>query len=313
MKARKLLMLIASVGLVFGMMTGCGGGGDDDGGTTPTPTPEVGLEPEKVNDFVGNIADELGCIYTEVSTSQSTQANVALSLKTVELIKKVIVSGKNVKDMASTPTIAAEMPGTCSSNPGSITMPDDLLSTMSGTIIFDNYCMSAEEIGSQTTINGSVRLALDEASGAITASTPTPLTIVSSSPETGNSVNVTIDLDSGTLIINEDETMDITMTALTITDNVANKVYTITNFTADIGEEIVTFSGTFNNPEVTGAVDVVGTINMTTRGGNITATDQDGVEVELSSTETEGVFDVSYNDDPLGTMDCSMVDVPLDL
>ncbi len=303
MKVRKLLMLIASIGLVFGLMTGCGGGGSDDDVVAPLPTasPEAGLKPEKVNEFVGNIADELGCTYTEIALSQSAQKNIELSLETVGLIKKVIASGKNVKDVAST------QPGTCG---GSVTMPDDLLSTMTGTIVFTNYCISAEEIGSQTTINGSVALATDEVAGTITASTPTPLTIVSSSPDTGNPVNVTIDLVNGVLTINEDETMKITVTALTITDNVTGKVYSITNFTVDIGEELLTFSGTFNNPEVTGAVDVVGSFNMTTGEGTITVTDQDGVEVILSTTATEGIFDVSFDGAPLGTMDCSDVAVP---
>ena len=305
MKMNKLVMLIASVGLVFGMMTGCGGGSDS--GTPPVVTPDVGLEPEKINDFIENIAEELGCTYTETTTSQSTQQDISLSLNTVELIKKAIVSGKNVKEISEAPIISATQPGTCSSNPGSVTLPDDGLV---GTIIFDNYCMSDEEIGSETTINGSLTIAVDEATGTTTASTPTPLTIVSSSPETDNPVNLTIDLDNGILTTNEDGTMKITMTALTITDNLTNKVYAITNFTADIGEEIVTFSATFNNPEVTGAVDAVGSINMTTGEGTVTVTDQNGDTVKLSSTATEGVFDVSFNNATIGTMDCSTVAIP---
>jgi len=306
MKTRNLVMSIASIGLVFGLMTGCGGGSDSD---TPS-TPDVGLEEGKVNEFIGNIADELGCTYTEVTTSQSTETDIALSVDTVALIKKVLVSGKSVITLAKVPTIAATEPGTCSSNPGSVTLPDDFLSTLTGTIIFDDYCMSAEEIGSETTINGSVTLAVDEASGTISASTPIPLTIASSSPGADNPVDVTIDLDNGVLTINEDETMRITVAALTITDNITGKVYSITNFTADIGEDLLTFNGTFNNPEVTGEVDVVGSINMTTGEGTITATDQDGVEVKLNTTETEGIFDVSFDGAPLGTMDCSDVTVP---
>ncbi len=303
MKMSKFVMLMASIGLVFSVMTGCGGGSSDDVAIVPP----VGLEPDKVNDFIGDMAKELGCTYTEVTTSQSTETDIALSLDTVDLIKKVMVSGKSVIDLAAAPIISATEPGTCG---GTVEMPDDLLTTLNGTITFTNYCLSAEEIGSETTISGSVTLAVDEAAGTITASTPTPLTIVSSSPDTGNPVNVTIDLDNGVLTINEDGTMKITVTALTITDNVTGKVYSITNFTADIGEDLLTFSGTFNNPEVTGAVDVVGSINMTTGEGIITVTDQDGVEVILSTTATEGIFDVSFDGAPLGTMDCSDVTVP---
>jgi len=306
MKMNKFVMLMASLGLVFSVMTGCGGG-SSDGGDVTAPVADVGLEPDKVNDFIENMAKELGCTYTEVTTSQSTETDIALSLDTVELIKKVMVSGKSVIDLAAAPMIAAIEPGTCG---GTVEMPDDFLSTFNGTITFSNYCLSAEEIGSETTIDGSLTLVVDEASGTISASTPTPLTIVSSSPETDNPVNVTIDLDSATLTINEDESMKITITALTVTDNVTGKVYTITNFTADIVGDMITFNGTFNNPEVTGAVNVVGSINGTTGEGTITATDQDGIEVKLTSTSTEGVFDVSFDGAPLGTMDCSTVAIP---
>lgn len=305
MKARNFVMLMASVGLVFGMMTGCGGGGDGD-----TPTLPVGLEQDNVNEFVGDISAELGCTYAELATAQSKQLNTTLSLDTVGLIKKVIVSGKNVKDVAAAPIISVTEFGTCSSNPGSITIPDDLLDTLTGTIIFNNYCMSAEEIGSETTINGSVALAGNEAAGTITASTPTPLTIVSSSPATANPVNVTIDLDSATLAINEDESIVITITALTVSDNVAGDVYTITNFTANMSGDMVTFSGTFDPGSDTGALSVVGSINSTTGVGTITATDQNGVQVTISSTGTEGVFDVGFDNAPLGTMDCSEVTIP---
>ncbi len=303
MKTRKFVMLMASVGLIFGMMTGCGGGGSDDGGGDTPPV--TGLEQEKVNEFVGDISDELGCTYTELATAQSKQLNTTLSLDTVGLIKKVIVSGKNVKEISEAPFISATQPGTCG---GSITMPDDGLV---GTIIFDHYCMSAEDIGSKTIINGSLTLAVDETAGTITVSTPTPLTIVSSSPATGNAVNVTIDLDSGILTINEDESIDITITALTVTDNVAGTVYTLANFTANMSGEMITFSGTFDPGSDTGALSVVGSINSATGMATLTATDKDGTEVTLSSTDLEGgIFDVSFDNAPLGTMDCSTVIIP---
>ena len=306
MKTRKFVMLMASVGLIFGMMTGCGGGGSDDGDGGGVVT---GLEQEKVNDFVGDISNELGCTYTEIATSQSKQLNTTLSLDTVGLIKKVIVSGKNVKDVAAA-TISGTEVGTCG---GSVTMPDDFLTTLTGTITFANFCMTAEEIGSQTTINGSVTLAVNEAAGTITASTPTPLTIVSSSPETGNPVNVTIDLDSGILTINEDGSIRITITALTVTDNVAGDVYTLTNFTADMDSDgNINFNGTFDPGTDTGALSVVGSFNGTTGVATLTATDQDGVKVTISSTDLEGgIFDVSFDNAPLGTMDCSDVNVTI--
>jgi len=69
MKMNKFLMLMASIGLVFSVMTGCGGGSSDTGDVAPPtsdtgdvapPTSDVGLEPDKVNDFIGDMAKELG-------------------------------------------------------------------------------------------------------------------------------------------------------------------------------------------------------------------------------------------------------------
>lgn len=307
MKMNKIVVLMVSGGLAFSLMTGCGGGGSDDSTTTPTVPTVGGVTPTKVNDFLGDMADEMGCAYTEVATSLSTKTDATDSFDTVDLIKKIIVSGKNITEVAEASTIAATSPGTCG---GSLTLPDDLLTTLTGTIIADNYCMSAEDIGSETTLNGSLAIASDEAAGTISISTPTPLTIVSSSPETGNPVSVTIDLASAVITINEDESMNIFMTSLVITHNDTNKVYTITNFTGEMVGDTLTFDGTLNNPEVDGAVNVVGSCNTTTGQCTITATDQGGVEVKLNTTSTEGVFEASVDDALVGTMDCSTVDIP---
>ncbi len=45
MKARKFVMLMASVGLVFGLMTGCGGGSSGDSGTAPVVPPVDTVDP----------------------------------------------------------------------------------------------------------------------------------------------------------------------------------------------------------------------------------------------------------------------------
>ncbi len=302
MKARKFLMFLVSVGLVFGMMTGCGGGGDDDGDSGGGTTPDTGFTQERVSDQVGDIADELGCTYTVATSAQNTVPDIALSIKTVKAIGKVIQSKRDA------PVIAATEPGSCG---GSITMPDDLLETMTGTIVLDNYCLSAEDIGAQTIINGSVTLAVNEATNAITASTPTPIRITSTNPNTSESVDVTIDLRDGSLVMNEnDGSMDITISSLTVTDHGVGNTYTITNLTVHYSESGITFSGTFDPGTDTGALDVDGNIDVNAATGTITATDTNGVVVILTSTTVEGVFEVEYDNAPLGTMDCSMIAVP---
>ncbi len=309
MKTHKLLMLIASVGLIFGMMTGCGGGSDggsDGGSSTPGSTPDTGLKPDKVNDFIGNMAEELGCEYTEITQSQNIEEDIAISFSTFGLVKKVIVSGKNLKSLADAPIIADAQEGSCG---GSVTLPD---SGLVGDIVFDNYCEQDDATGAQATLDGSLRIAMNEEEGTLVASTPQALTITSSNPENDSPLNLTIDLDSATLTIRDDGSMNLKLTRMVITDNITKKVYTISNVNGDIDAEgeRITFSGTLDNPEVTGAVDVVADINSATGNGVITVTDQDGMVVKLNTTQTEGVFDVSFDGAQIGEMDCSMITAP---
>jgi hypothetical protein len=44
--------------------------------------------------------------------------------------------------------------------------------------------------------------------------------------------------------------------------------------------------------------------------GTIEVTDANGKKGTLTSTETKGVLKVSFDGEPLGTMDCSMIDIP---
>lgn len=299
MRMNKLFMLIAFVGLGIGMITGCGGGSSSSTDDTVIPS-DIGFDSDKINENLADVATELGCTYTTASEAITYESDIAFTLKTIGSINKIVAQSEET----GAPILAVTEVGTCG---GSATIPDDGLF---GSYTFDNYCVTDETTGINTTISGSLSVIGDEATSTITLSTPTALTVSSVNPNTLETVNGTLDLDNTVLVINEDNSMDLTIAALTITNNVTNGVYSITNFTANMGEEGITFDGVFNIPQVTGDLEVVGSINTTTGVASITATDEKGSIVTLKSTDVEGVFDVTFDGDPLGTMDCSAVEVP---
>ena len=305
MKARKLWMSIAAAGLVFGMMTGCGGGGGSDGGSGGGgDTPDTGFTPEKIDTQVGQIADQLGCDYSKGAAAQSTQKSITLSLKTTKIIGSVI---ENKKDL---PIIAESMTeeGNCG---GSMTVNGD---DTSANYQFDNYCTKDPDTGIQVELDGSLALTVNEAEKTITASTPSALTVTSNNPNTGEDVSVTVDLDKATVLVMEDGRMKITITSLTIKDNNEGKTFGISGFTANIDQNTgeMSFNGKLDNPSLdVGQLSVKGNLNSENGTGHVTATDQKGVKVELTTTSTEGVLDVVYDGAPLGKMDCSMAELPI--
>ena len=304
MKARKFMMTIVSIGLVFGMMSGCGGGGGDG-----TPVAGTGLNENNVNESVGDIADELGCTYTPL-TAQAAQKNVVLSLNATGLLKKTIEKGKLFKEA---PLLAAAVtetvPGDCG---GSMTIiTDDAATPPTMNVTLSNYCVTDTSTGVNTTINGSLSATASESTDSmtLTASTPTPITINSTNPNTNESVSGTIDLNGGSLTINSDGSMSVSVSSLTIIDNVNNDTYTVTNLSATMNADgSVTFSGTFTVPDI-GTLTVSGSVDAYGQG-SITLTDANNNQATITPTSTEGVFNVSFENTPQGTMDCSMVELP---
>jgi len=323
MKVSKLVMLLASVGLVFGMMTGCGGGGGSSnvGGSTPPPTPPAaGLDGQKVNETATQLAETVGCDYTTVTAAQSGKLNAALSYKAVGALKSVFESDsvlKNVLDASISAKTSDVANGTCG---GSYLLETDLDESGAGTIdiTFDHYCDDST-VGVATTLNGSLNIVLaqtSETSMTITASTGTPLNIKTTNPNTSENADVTIDLQNGEVVINTDAsdnltTIGLTASSVTVTDNITGQSCTFSNVDVQIDmlTQAATFSATVQCTGDTGSINVSGTADATGQVA-ITVTDENGKQGTLTSTDVEGVFDVSFDGAPLGTMDCSMVDVP---
>ncbi len=326
MKAHKLLMLMALVGLVFGLMTGCGGGSSDStppagGGGTPTPPPLVGLDNEKVNQTATQLAETLGCEYSTVTTAQSKKFNVALSYKTAGAIKTVLERESVLKYIVDTSRSAKETQTITGDCGGTLLMEtEEDASGIGGTIdlTFRKYCNS-EAAGVATTLNGSLNIVLSqtsETSMTITASTGIPLNIKATNPNTSENMNATVELQGGEVVINMDTSenmtsIDLTASSIKLTDHISGETCTATNLVANINmvTQTTTFSATVICSGDTGSIDVSGTADATGQA-TINVTDENGKKGTLTSTDTEGVFDVSFDGAPLGKMDCSMVDVP---
>jgi len=328
MNLRKFLMFLASIGLMFGMMTGCGGGSSSSGGGTPpnggggTP-PAAGLDNQKVNKTATRIADTLGCDYSTVTTSQNKKLNMALVYKTSGALKTVMDREailESVTDTSSNAKDTQEITGDCGGTL-SIVTEGDASETGDETIdlTFTNYCNS-ETVGVATTLNGSLNIVLSqtsETSMTIAASTGTPLSIKATNPNTSENMDATIDLQDGEVVINTNASGDMTSIKLTassvkLTDNVSGETCTATNLVADVDmvTQATTFSATVSCAgNDTGSLSVSGTADAS---GQVTleVTDENGKKGMLKSTDSEGVFDVSFDGVALGKMDCSMVDVP---
>ena len=319
MKMRKLLMLIAFVGLVFGMMTGCGGG-SSDGGDSGGTTPAAGLDSDKVNKTATQMADTLGCDYTTSTAAQSTTFNVALSYKAVEAMKTTLAQKPVLKEIlaVSGSTEVTETPGSCGGT--LVTTTVENADGTGGTIdlVFNNYCDS-DTLGVATTLNGSVQAVVSETttSMTITASTKTPLNIKATNPNTNEKTDVTIDLQGGEVLINVDTNGNLTAIKLTaasvqVSDNITGEVCTATNVVAniDMATQATTFNANVNcSVDDTGTIKVSGTADASGQV-NVEVTDENGKKGTLTSTGTEGVFNVNFDGAALGTMDCSMVNVP---
>ena len=306
MKLRKLGLMAGSAALVLTMMTGCGGGSSSgtDGGTTPAPpAPPAGLTPEDVNAKLDGIAKQLGCDYTPIAMATSSETDMAVTYKSLSILTKVVTI--NTQTAKSDMQIVAKTePGTCG---GSVTMPDD---GFIGTISFNNYCIDSD--GAQATIDGSLLIAAGEAGGSINVSTPTPLNIKSTNPATGEGLDATLNINGMVVTQFADDHIEITAASIAVTDNTKGETYSISNLNVNIPSlegGVITFSGTFSNPLVEGALQVSGSLNSETGETILNATDVNGDKVTLSGSG--GILDASFNGEPVGEMDCTMVSTPL--
>jgi len=253
---------------------------------TPTESPTTGLQIDTINELGIKVADQLDCTYTQTSGKQNLQETAQL----LNSVQSVTTTSKELRAVST---------GECG---GTMTSPDG---SLIGSYSFSDYCSIDSETGVMTTVNGALTVNIDEAAGVATASTPTPISVVSSD----GTLDLTLSLTDANLIANSDGSASISIAAISVTDYVENQSLTLTNLNATLGDTTVTFSSNVSNLE-TGDMFVEGTIDTDSGEGNIDVTDSNGNMMNLISTSTYGVYDVSFDNTSVGIMDCS--DLTLD-
>jgi len=321
MKARRVLILMASLGLAMGLMTGCGGSsnqGDDNGGGIPVKP--AGLNNAKVNATATKLATTLGCDYTPVTAQASATVNMILPYQTIEKVKTLMVQKDMVFRMKeavrTTKQDTQVTPGSCG---GTLTTITNTIEGKGGTIdlIFDHYC-DDKQVGTKTVVDGSVHTEISQSTNqtVVQVSTSKPLNIKSTNPNTKEKMDVTIALQDGELTLNGDihtmDTLHITVKSINVTNNITAESCTATNIVMDINnKKVTTFSADVDchNKEM-GPLKVKGKFDAESGEGIVEVTDVNGKKGRLKSTGTEGLFEVSFEGVKQGNMDCSMVTLP---
>jgi len=164
-----------------------------------------------------------------------------------------------------------------------------------------------------TIIDGKLSIAMSESSGGMvmSASTSQALHIQTTNPNTAESLDVTLTLDSGKLVLNEDESMSVTAKKVVIKDNALNETYTISNLSlSSSANGNVTMSANFTDPEM-GTVSLSASGNQEDPLGMSITMSSGGSTAVITPIDENGVFSVTNNGTRIGTMDCSMADTSI--
>jgi len=277
------------------------------------PPPSTDADTQKVNSFVQNAADQLGCSYTAQSNAVQLRSAIPLStLLSVAVVGNVFKEDveKTTKDGNVSLRIHLRETevknGSCG---GTMTSIDT--DKVGGSVVFANYC-TGEVGGVQSTVNGKMTMSTVKASetkSTITLSTTTPLRVVSTNPNTNEKVDVTMTVDSGKLVINNGYVL--TAKSVVITNNVEHDTLTLNNVSMTSTEDgAATIDIALVDP-VLGRVS----LHMATSQQNdhvvldsFTLTDTNGMVATMTETGTKAVFNVSTNGRTNGTLDCSTAD-----
>jgi hypothetical protein len=260
---------------------------------------------ESVDKFAVSTSDQLGCTYTSNKSAHVLRnSQLASNLPSAQKALLAILSELSTYTQPRSASERADqnMAGDCG---GSMTSS---LTESAINISFSNYC--TEKVGGvQTTLNGSIDVTMNESGGksVITASTPTPVRIKSTNPETSEPIDVTVDLKGGKLTETSEDCAILTATSVKVTDHISGDVFSATNIsinTCDNGN--ITFSATVTFPDV-GTTNIAGSVDEDGIG-TITMTGSDGSVTTITSTD-EGIYTVTANGTQTGVMDCSNIDV----
>ena len=321
---------LASTALVFVMFSGCGTGGSS---TSTTPTAE--LTTSSAQTLAVNAAEALpGCSY--VSDTVVTSASPAFALIYNSAIKEVLDDSEaSVTTKSATvrlTTIDESTAGTCPTDPGYYTKVgthdegvDDVVYT------FVNYCLG-DDVDSLT-LNG---VADVKNVGVPSDSGPIPQSVELSTGSEGlqaveksaegtythvakldDFVYTYGNGDEGALIDNPS-----TMTAdlLSVTDGRSSETFTVSNVgittyysdASDTPDVVLDIDNvTYTDPDTgtvsvsTGTPIVVNDAGVMVSGTIEVQGSNDAVLMMTPSTSVENSFDVTFDGESLGVMDCS--------
>jgi len=314
----KMFSLLGSVLLFLGLSLFIGCGGGSSGGTSANA-----LTTESVNNFVRGISNKLGCEYTEgafvnpdvgLDDPLPDGGGSVFPAAMRNLLGNIVdADGKLNQDVSSNLRTLRETENIVGDCGGSIIITANE-ATGDATYVFDDYC-NGELTGERSVINGALSLKMTQSDVllVIRASTTQALNIVTTNPETDENVDVSIELSDavltvkGTLSLSDLSSLDVKLTVASgsIADNSTGLVYSGRNLLLTFVNGVAEFSATFTDPEL-GVVTVSGTadenqeftINMVGAGGG---------NAIFTTTSQEAVFAVTTNNEPAGTMDCSMI------
>lgn len=303
----KQVLIAATAAVVIGFY-GCGGGG---GGGSSSGGGDA-LSNDDVNTFVASTSEQLGCMYTPTAAAELRSMLTPESLGVLGKIKALALAPDSSKSAVKlrateTETVYGDCGGSMkvTTNEGS--------SSMSMTMEMNDYC-TEEYTGETTTIDGKLSIGMSESGTSLvmTASTSGAVNVVTLNPNTGETVDVSLTLDSGRLVMNEDESMSVTAKKVTVKDNTANETYTVSNLSlTSSANGDVSMSATFVDPQM-GSVAVSANGNAEDPMGMAITMSSGGSTAVIAPINDNGLFSVTNNGTRIGTMDCSMVDNPLE-
>jgi len=330
---KKLLigMGLASTALVFTVFTGCGGGGSSSGTTSPTAE----LTSASAQTLAINAAEALpGCSF--VSDSVVTSASPAFAVIYQSAIKEVVDDSQSSASTKSVTvrltTIDESTEGSCPTDPGYYTKVgthdegvDDVVYT------FVNYCLG-DEVDS-VTLNG---VADVKNVGEPSDSGPIPQYVELSTGTDGlqateksaeGSFTHIAKLDdfvytygNGDDGATADQPSSMTANLLSVTDGRSGEVFSVSNVgistyygdSSDTPDVVIDIdSVTYTDPDTgtvtvsTGTPIVVNDAGVMESGTIEVTGSNDAVLVMEPSSTIENSFDVVFDGESLGVMDCS--------
>ncbi len=323
MKRSKLILSLAVAGLSLGFLVGCGGG-SSGGGSDDIPandiTPTAQLSSQNVNKFAQSVSDEIGCTYTQIQSAPILRSAESSFLPIKTIISDVSVmlndKGINVNNLRVNIRESETIPGACGGNMVVYSSSDG----KSGSYTFNNYCSTTSD-NTNIITNGALALSSSKSgSGMILDfSTTKSINIKSTNPNTGKKIDTTFDVKNGSFYSSDSNlgvdfdnpsgTTKLTVSSISVKDNVTKKYYSFQNVKVNMSSSSTTFSASYTDPDLGLVTLSSNDSDIGAKSGDVVITGAAGEKALISTTSTEGILNVTTDGELIGKMDCSTVDI----